>query len=135
MPLVETAKFPGTLATATDLLNWKNVVPSLSSPALSLAIGSGDTTINLVPGTGTLLPADNFVISIDDEIILISSRSTDTLTVSTRGYENTSAASHLLGAVVQARVTAKAHNQSNAEVVAIETALGINLRLVHGTKI
>jgi hypothetical protein len=124
MPFVATAKFPSAVAGVADLLNWKNKVPSQSAITLASGIGASDTSISVASGTGAELPTDNFVISIDDEIIFVSSRSTDTLTVGTRGYEGSTAASHSSGAIVEARVTALAHNQLAVEISAIETALG-----------
>jgi len=137
VPFVETAKFPAAVVTVTDLLNQKDKVPSQSVPTLSVAISSGGLSIVLVSGTGSRLPADNFKVSIENEIINIASRSSDTLTVaaSGRGADGTVAAAHVAGSAVEARILAKHHNQLAAEVGAIETALGIRLRNVFGTKI
>lgn len=135
MPLVETPVFPSGIAGAGDLLNWKNKVPSQASPTLASGIDASETTITVATGTGSRLPSDNFSISIDNEIILIASRSGDTLTVATRGYEGTTGVAHNAGATVEARITAKSHNQVAAEVAAIETALGVNLLNVLQTKV
>lgn len=131
MALVETAKFPAAVATETDMLNWKNVTPAVALPTLLNGVASTDTTIALAVGTGSALPNDNFVASIDSEVIFVASRTGDTLNGVTRGFEGSSAASHIAGAVVSANVTAKAHNQLVSEVFAVEQALGVktsNLR-------
>ncbi len=134
MALIEVAKFPTAIASETDMLNWKNALPSGTVPSLSTTIGATDLAIFLSTGTGATLPTDNFVISIDDEVIFIESRTGDTCTVAAggRGYESTTAAGHSQGASVYGRVTAKSHNQIVTEVNAIETALGTAMKNVVG---
>jgi hypothetical protein len=130
MPFAATAQYPNAVAGVNNLLNHQNKVPSVSSPTLAAPMGSGDTSFSVNSGGGAAFPTDNFVVSVDNEIIFIASRSSDTCTVGARGYEGTTAASHLLGATVEARITALAHNQLAAEVNAVETALGANLSAV-----
>lgn len=130
MALIETAKFPATLVTEADLQNHKNLTPSATVPTLSASITNTATSIVLAAGTGSSLPLDNFTVSIDDEIMFVNSRSTDTLTVGQRGYEGTTTAAHNAGAQVWPRITAKAHNQMVSEMVALQAALGANLRNV-----
>lgn len=76
------------------------------STTLSANISNSDTSISLVDGTsfpsGSTSP---FVIIIDratvnEEKILISSRSANTLTVASRGYDGIAAVSHSTGATV-----------------------------------
>lgn len=128
MPFVETAKFPTAIVTVADLLNQKDKVPSQGVPTLAVSISSSALSIILVGGTGSRLPADNFRVSIEDEIINIASRSVDTLTVaaSGRGADGTTAAGHSAGSAVEGRIIAKHHNQLAAEINAIETAIGVN---------
>lgn len=114
------AKFPANIASATDLLEHINVVPSASTPTLASTINNSVTSLSVGSGQGSQFPASNFVISIDDEIMFVGSRSGDTLSSLIRGYEGTTAASHTAGAQVLANVTALAHNQMAAEVIALE---------------
>ena len=60
MAFVETAKFPGGIATDADLLNVLNN----ATGALQAAIGSTDTTIVLQAGQGASFPAANFAITL-----------------------------------------------------------------------
>jgi hypothetical protein len=79
---------------------------SVLRTTLSSNISNTSTTISVVDGstypTGTSNP---FVIVIDrgvsgEEKILISSRSTNTFTVDTRGYDGTTAVAHTAGAFI-----------------------------------
>lgn len=119
--------FPGALATVSDLLLQKNFLSTETVPTLASAVGALDGSFDVVAGTGTNLPTDNFTVTIDDEIIFVTSRTVDTCTVGTRGYEGTTGAAHSAGAQVNAFITAKSHNQLAAEIVSIETQLGIGL--------
>jgi hypothetical protein len=53
---------------------------------MASSIGLSDTSLVVTVGTGGNLPLSNFVIRIDGEGMLISSRSGDTLTIGTRNY-------------------------------------------------
>jgi hypothetical protein len=127
MAFIETAKFPGVIATDADLLNVLNN----ATGALLNAITSVATSIVLQSSQGAAFPAANFAITIQaegantTEIVLIASRSGDTLTVATsgRGFDGTAASAHSAGAVVELRVTAKTHNKAVAEIGAIETTI------------
>lgn len=72
---------------------------------LAGGINAGATSLTVATGEGAKFPADNFHISIDDEILLCTSRSGDVFTVQ-RGKEGTQAAAHGAGAKVQLRWTA-----------------------------
>jgi len=135
MPFSATAKFPASVALVSDLLNHQNRNAALSLPALASSMLAGDTSFTLIIGTGAQFPGDDFVVTIDNEIIFVGSRSGDVCSSLTRGYEGTSASGHSSGAPVQAFVTALAHNQAVAEVNAIEAQLGTNLYNVYGTNI
>lgn len=85
-----------------------------SSTTLASGILAGTTSIALAPGTGALFPAitgtDYFYVTFDDgagtrEIVKVTARSTDTLTV-TRAQEGTSAAAFDAGDIVELRPTA-----------------------------
>jgi hypothetical protein len=122
-----TPKFPGAIATDVDLLNQQNFTKGENVPVLLNSILAGDTSLVLTTGTGSNLPDNSFKVTIDLEIIFVTSRTGDVLNGLLRGTENTTAASHAAGAQVDAFITALSHNQVAAEVGAIETALGVNL--------
>lgn len=71
-----------------------------STLASSFASGDASFTIVAVVGSTPEFPTANFAVMIDDEKIDITSRTGETFTVETRGYEGTTAASHDAGAVV-----------------------------------
>lgn len=131
MALIATAKYPTAIATEADCGNQVNWVPSVVT---NVSLGADITTLVaitpvLATGTGAKLPLDNFFISIDDEIMFVTSRATDTLTIALagRGAEGTTAATHANTTAVYHRITAKQHNQLVSEVFATQTALGVNL--------
>jgi hypothetical protein len=74
---------------------------------LSTAIDADDTTIVLDTGDGASFPSSNFWISINDEIIEISSRTGDTLTAATRGDQSTTNVPHFVGDTVSLFITAE----------------------------
>jgi len=86
------------------MTTWLNVKNNAES-ALASAITAAATSLTLVSGEGSKFPATNFNITIDDEILLCSSRAGDVLTV-TRAQEGTTAAVHAAGAIVSLNVTA-----------------------------
>jgi hypothetical protein len=122
-----TPKFPGALAGAADLLNQKNLSRGETIPSLLVGIFSTDTSFSVLAGQGASLPPNDFVVTIDSEIIFVGTRSGDVCSGLTRGYEGTTAANHAPGSEVNAFITAVAHNQLAAEVGAIESTLGTNL--------
>lgn len=81
---------------------------------LAVGIAAGDTSISLAAGTGALFPAITasdffFYATIAEgstiEIVKVTARSTDTLTV-TRAQQGTSAAAFTTAATIQQRITA-----------------------------
>lgn len=87
---------------------------SLASP-----INSTDMTATLAATAG--LPTLNFVVTVDqglagEEKILVTSRSGTTLTLGTRGFDGTVAASHTAGAVVLHTLSATDLDEANAHV-------------------
>ncbi len=115
-----TAKFPTSLATDTDLL----VAGDRETATLAGAIGSTDLTI-LTSTQSFIAPC---VISIDDELILISVAASTVLTVpaSGRGFDGTTPASHAQGKPVNVNVIRWSHNQMAAEMKAVQSFLGSN---------
>jgi len=82
-------------------LNVKNN----ASSKLAAAIDDDDLSLTVATGEGARFPASNFHVSIDDEILLCSSRTNDVLTV-VRAKESTAAAAHSRGAAVRLNITA-----------------------------
>lgn len=66
---------------------------------------SDPVTFNVTTGEGSLFPASNFKITIDNEILLCTSRTGDALTCS-RASEGTTIAAHTQNATVEHRITA-----------------------------
>jgi len=74
--------------------------------ALATAITSTDTSLTVVTGEGAKFPSTfPFHITIEDEILRCTARTTDTLTV-VRAQEGTTAAAHSAGVSVELRITA-----------------------------
>ncbi len=86
----------------TTFLKVKNrAVSSLAS-----GISDSDLSLTVATGEGAKFPSTYpFHITIDDEILSCTNRTTDTLTV-TRAQESTSAAAHSAGATVSLNITA-----------------------------
>ena len=83
-------------------LKIKNRVVS----ALAADITSTATSLSVIAGEGAKFPATgDFHITIEDEILKCTARSTDTLTV-VRAQEGTTAAGHIAGKSVELRITA-----------------------------
>lgn len=110
-----TAAFPTTVATDSDLLAAKR----LSESTLSGTINSSTTSVTVADGTQFLQYA---VIRIDNEEMKITGISSNTLTVG-RGFNGTTAASHTTGATVRGIITSWHHNQVAAELKAVEARL------------
>ena len=84
---------------------WLNVKNNATS-ILTSTMTAGSTSFTVTTGQGALFPSTNFTVTIDSEIILVSSRSSDTFTVGSRAYESTTAAAHAIGAAVNLNLTA-----------------------------
>jgi hypothetical protein len=77
--------------------------------ALAQAIDATATSFSVVDGSS--FPTDNFLISADDEIMLVGARSGNTFSSVTRGHEGTTAAAHVSGTAVENRFTAGTYTQ------------------------
>jgi len=86
-------------------MSYLNVTNNATS-TLASGISDVDTSLDVQTGEGSKYPSSNFHITIEDEILLCSLRTNDTLTVE-RAKEGTSASSHEAGKVVQLRLTAE----------------------------
>ena len=74
---------------------------------LDADINSSVTSLAVASGDGALFPSTyDFHITIDNEIMAVTNRSTDTFTI-VRAQQGTSAASHTAGAAVELRITVK----------------------------
>ena len=103
---------------ATTFLKVKNRALS----TLASDITDSDLSLTVAAGEGVLFPSTYpFHITIEDEILTCTNRSTDTLTV-TRAAEGTSAAAHTAGKAVALRITAQLLSDLNAAVNALENA-------------
>jgi hypothetical protein len=110
-------------------------VTDRATTTLYTTINSSNTTIVLNTGDGALFPSTNFIITIENERILIDSRSTDTLTVnvSGRGYTGSTAASHTAGVAVQLRVTAQSITEMQSAINACEVVANKDTTTTLGT--
>ncbi|MFL5623982.1 MAG: hypothetical protein ACJ788_00110 [Ktedonobacteraceae bacterium] len=61
----------------------------------------GGTSFTVAASGGASFPTSNFYVTVDTEIMFITSRTGDTFTVGTRGYDSSTATTHALGATVQ----------------------------------
>lgn len=97
-------------------------VKNNAESTLASGINASATSLTVATGEGAKFPTDNFHISIDDEILLCTSRTNDTFTVQ-RGKEGTTAASHQAGAKVQLRWTAGYVEELQTALAEAQTAL------------
>ena len=82
-------------------------------------ITSSSTTITISDATNW--PTGSFSLVIDpglagEEKVLITSRTATTLTVTTRGYDNTTASAHTTGAIIYPVPTAVDFDEANSHV-------------------
>lgn len=89
---------------------------NFATSALTANITNSATSFSVTGGSGSSFPSSNFVVCIDTELIFISSRSTDTFTVGTRGWDGTTAAAHNSATTVQLSVCAYNMNHLWANV-------------------
>jgi hypothetical protein len=85
-------------------MSFLNVANNASS-ILAAGISAGDTSLTVAAGEGARFPASNFHITIEDEILLCTTRTGDVLTV-TRAQEGTAAAAHAAAKAVRLNITA-----------------------------
>lgn len=97
---------------------------------LASSITSGATSLALTEYTGW--PTGSFTMIIDpglssEEKILCASRTTGSVTITTRGYDDTTAAAHSAGAICYPAPTAKDFDEANSHVNETTTAHGLTL--------
>lgn len=112
------AKFPGSLATDSDLL----VAVNRSSSKLTANI---DSTTLAIPVQNSAPFRTGQVVTIDNEHVQICSIAGNTLSACSRGFGGTVPAPHNAGAAVEGRLIAWHHNQLAAEVKAIQQSLNV----------
>lgn len=79
---------------------------NFGTSALASSITNTATSLSVTAGSGSSFPTTNFVVCIDTELLFISSRSSDTFTIATRGGDGTTAAAHNSATTVQLSVCA-----------------------------
>jgi len=82
-------------------------ITNRASSTLAASIVAADVSLSVAAGGGALFPASNFAITIENERILVGTRTIDAFTSLTRGYDGTVAADHASGTAVELRVIAK----------------------------
>lgn len=101
---------------ATSFLVAKNRAFS----KLAAAVNDSTTTFTVTAGQGAKFPSTYpFHSTVEDEIVSVTNRSTDTLTV-VRAQQSTSAASHPLKAYIALHITAKSITDLNTAVNTLE---------------
>jgi hypothetical protein len=95
------------------VLNVTNRAGSTLAATIDSAVQS------LTVASGSLFPASNFIITIDDERILVGTRTGNTFSSLTRGYGST-AASHELGVRVELHIVAEVITELQEHVIALE---------------
>lgn len=120
------AVFPGAVATDQNLL----VANNNATTTLTAAINATTTTVPLAASIGNLPAA----ITIDSEILDCTSAAGLNYTCS-RAFNGSTAASHAFRAIVRGNFIAFHLNQADAEIKAIEGALGINLANAGGVNV
>lgn len=103
----------------TTFLKTKNRAYS----TLAGAINDSATSISVATGEGSKFPSTYpFHVTVDDEIMECTNRSTDTLTV-TRAAESTTAASHSEGAEISLNITSQIVSEIQTAVGTLETSI------------
>lgn len=106
---------PGGLDAATDLFVYAN----RASSTLNGAVSDVDTTLTVVDGT-QFPGSGRFVVTIENEIIIIASRTGNDLFVESRGAESTTAVAHADAALVAMQFTAGVMAATRDAVIATQ---------------
>src|SRR5690349_10932408 len=112
------AAWPTSVADDTVLWLAKNNLYS----SLNGAIDASVTSIVLTDASA--FPTAGFL-SVDNEVISYTGKSTNTLTGCTRGADGTVAASHTNGRIAMHRIVAAHHNALKDELIAVENSLNL----------
>ncbi|KKL80542.1 hypothetical protein LCGC14_2003700, partial [marine sediment metagenome] len=99
----------------TFLVVQNNAISTLASD-----INNSVTSLDVPSGEGALFPSTYpYHITVDDEIMSVTARSTDTLTV-VRAQQGTAATSHSEDVPVELRITSKSFTDLNTAVNTLE---------------
>lgn len=120
MPNPNIAVFPGAIATDSTF----PVATGSFQTVLTSGINNSVTTIP-VGSTNCEVPV---ILRIGNELILAVNKSGNNFTNCVRGFYGSTAISHSSGVNVFGYITAYHYNQLAKEVIAVQTALGINLQ-------
>lgn len=104
-----------------SLISKKNNAVSKVATVGGIDASTNPVTFNVTTGEGTKFPTGNFKISIDNEILLCTTRTGDALTCS-RQQEQTSMAAHSQNATVEVRITAGVLEEYDAVFKGTSTA-------------
>ena len=83
---------------------------------LASDISDTDTSLTVASGDGVKFPPSNFVVTIEDERILVGTRTDDTFSSLTRHYDNSTAVAHTTGTAVDLNVSAAVVNSLKSEI-------------------
>jgi hypothetical protein len=100
----------------TPFVSLANNISSVTSGALS----TSDTILNVTPGQGALFPAAPFYISVEFEVMRVTSKTGDQMTVS-RGQDGTSTSAHPSGSIIEMRGNAAIWREIQSAVNNIES--------------
>jgi hypothetical protein len=117
---VPAAAYPGRVATNSDLI----VAVDRQQTSLAVPLNSSDTSMTV---SNPAVIVAYSLLSIDNELIKTTGPAVGGVVPISRGFDGTTAATHLAGATVSGMVDAWHHNALVAEIEAIEAALGPNL--------
>lgn len=97
---------------------------NIDDGAITLASGVNNSATSLtLGGPYSLLPTSNFRLRLDDELVLVGSRSGASCSSVTRGVEGSAAASHTTSAVVSAPITAAGFYGAMPGATALEAVM------------
>jgi hypothetical protein len=114
---VGTSNFPGSLDTVVELVQATNRAQTTISTSFNyLATSIQVASTASFPASG--------IIVIEDEIIAYESKTATTFDTCTRGFEGTTAVSHILGMAVRLEITARSHNVLADAIIALQTKVG-----------
>ena len=113
------SNYPTSLDAASDLVEATNN----ASTTINMVGGLSNSATTITVVSTAAFPSTG-IVRIDDEVISYSAKTSTTFTVQTRGFESTTAASHIDGATVSLDITAASNNAKNTAIIALETKVG-----------
>ena len=130
----QTASFPGTVATDATMFNAANNVGSTllaaqsATDTVAIVVSSAGITPNMLISVGTTKPEIEAVCAVAGNTLTLGYNGVCP-SITGRGFDGTAAAAHAAGKAspVNVNLVAWHRNKTNAEITAVETALGANL--------